>query len=214
MRTRRRRADLTMNAARWLITAAWAGLFACCGLADERQADDLWRAFRLRTVRVNGLTVRYEEPLAARMPAIRARLSKFLSEQAERFAQLDLLRAKSDAIVDDVNKIVGLAPTPEQRAEQREIISWFLGAGARLAALGGKTALYLVTRRSIKDHLRQGGKLPGFTYDKSKDEAAYEFAYRRRSGTGAPRHYGPASGRVASARRARRQSVGSTLPDR
>jgi len=62
------------------------------------------------------------------------------------------------------------------------MLAFFLTKGFRLVRPGRKTILYLATRQTIKDHLRKGGKLPGFAYDKATDKVIYHFFHKATSG--------------------------------
>ena len=171
-----------MNRKKILAIVVFTFLFPSYCLSDEGKAKDPWRAFDLTSVTVSGLTLRYEKSLESRIDSIRAKLSAFLKEESKSFAQVDLLRTKSDLIIERVNKIVGLSPNQKQKAEQRRIFSYFLDKSIRLATPGRKMTVYLVTTESTKDYLRKGGTLPGFSYDKAKDKAHYKFAIRYKSG--------------------------------
>lgn len=157
--------------------SVWVGV--CLG--DGGTAADPWKSFEFTTEKVASLTVRWEKPLAPKMPAIRQALRAFLKEQHEAAADVQTVSAKTETICRRVNEIVGFTPTQEQRAEQRKVLSTFLGH-SRLFWLVGEASggdLRIVTGESTKQHLRDGGTLPGFTYDKATDTAGYDFSFAK-----------------------------------
>lgn len=164
-----------MGARKIHVGLVFAVLVSPVAWGAENKTEDPWRTFDLATVEVAGVTVRYEKSLAGDLADLRRMLSDFLKQEAKNFAQVDALRAKPDKIIGQVNTILGFSPTDRQKAEQRNILSNFLRVQLRLANPGHKTTIYLVTQKSIKDYLRRGGSLPGFSYDKAKDEANYNF---------------------------------------
>ena len=170
-----------------LVAVLW---LAASALSAEVKPPDPWRDFDLAEVRVEGILLRYEKRLTPKMDGIRAAVADFAKKEAKHFAKAKELRDKSAKIIEQINAIVGLSPSAEQKAEQRKLFFGLLDAGAvvRLTGPGRKSTLYLITRKSSKDYLRKGGKLPGFTYDKAKDQAEYRFHIGRTSrDKGAPK---------------------------
>jgi hypothetical protein len=153
----------------------------CSGLASFGQTD-VWRDFELENTQLDGVTLYYEKLLSAQMTGISQVLSDFQKQEANRRAQVDTLRAKSDEIVEQVNKIVGFSPTKEQKANQVKILDEVMSIDARLFKSGQETTLYIVSQKSIKDHLRKGGSLPGFSYVRQNDQVDYHFALLDSSG--------------------------------
>ena len=147
--------------------------------APAGEAESPWQDFDLGEIQFEGVTVRYEKSLEQKPDAIRKALSGFLKKQAEHAAQIDLLRQKSDKIIEQVNTILGSSPSEKQRAKQHKILSFFLGKGAGFINFGPGTTIYLIGKESSKDYLRKGGSLPGFSYNKAEDQANYDFPINR-----------------------------------
>ena len=155
--------------------------FCLASQASSGEAENPWQNFDLGKIQVNGVTVQYEKSLSPELAGLQQTLSDFLKQEAKNVAQLEDLKAKWDEIIEQVNRILGFSPTEEQKVNQRKLLSKFIAVQFRLAKPGQKTTIYLVTKKSTKDYLRKGGSLPGFTYDRTKDEADYTFAYYRSS---------------------------------
>jgi len=162
-------------------------LVSCPSPAAEDKAQDPWRAFDLAGARVEGVRLRYERSLAGELDAIKSSLLDLVKREARDAASIASLREKSDRAVETVNKIVGFSPSRKDKAAQRALLLGFLDTmdkTIRLTGPGRKVTLYLVTRKTSKDYLRRGGKLPGFTYDKATDKATYEFKMGGKVGGG------------------------------
>jgi TPR repeat protein len=155
-------------------------LSASVVLGAQKPADP-WRDFDLGEVRVEGVLVRYDKSLKPEMDGIKKSISHFVKKDAANFAEVKRLGDKSSAFVEQVNKIIGFSPDKEQKAWQRKIFTDFLdmGNGLRLNAPGRKITVYIVMRKSTKDYLRKGGKLPGFAYDKTSDKVSFEWQIKR-----------------------------------
>ena len=172
---------------RLIVAALW--LPASVLLAEEKPRDP-WAPFDLVTVRVPGITLRYQKRLASKIGAIRATVADFAKKEAEGCAQAKAIRAKSAKILEQVNAIVGFSPSEKDKAGQREMLLMFLNTmeKSRLVRPGRKCTLYLIATNSLKDYLRKGGKLPGCTYNRATDRCRYEFKWEASNyGTDAPR---------------------------
>lgn len=166
-----------MTAKQLLAAAVCGSVWAAICLGDGGKTADPWKRFEFTTEMISGLTVRWEKPLAPKMPAIREALRAFLKEQGEEATKSKAIAAKPEAVCRRVNEIIGLTPTEKQQVRQREVLLRFLGIGRRLWFLSEASVgdLRIVSKESAKGYLRKGGTLPGFTYDKAKDEAGYQF---------------------------------------
>ena len=151
-------------------------------LAAEDKAEDPWESFGLRMTHVEGVTLRYEKKLSRKLRGVRKSLKGFLWQEAQTFAGVNSLMERADEIVDQVNKIAGHSPTAEQEEHQRSILTTFLGKNIWLVQPEHKVTVLLVTQEATKEYLRKGGSLPGFSYDKARDRARYNFEIRWRSG--------------------------------
>jgi hypothetical protein len=164
-------------------------LISCAAPAGEDEGRDPWRDFDLGSARVKGVALRYERSLAGELDAIKSSLSDLMKTEAQGVACIASLRGKSDGVIERVNRIVGFSPGEKEKGEQRKVLLGFLDTidkTMRLTRPGRKLTVYVVTRKTSKDYLRKGGKLPGFTYDRAKDLATYEFEIRGKVGSGAP----------------------------
>ncbi|MGB2823512.1 MAG: hypothetical protein WBF17_21210, partial [Phycisphaerae bacterium] len=161
----------------------WSALLgvvvSCASPAAGDRAPDPWGPFGLASTQMEGVTLRYERSLAPKMVAIRSSVSDFLKMEARDIAGIASLRERSDRAVERVNEIVGFSPSEKEQARQRAFLLGFLDTAdkaMRLTRPGRKVTIYIVTRKTSKDYLRKGGKLPGFRYDKATDTATYEFS--------------------------------------
>jgi len=137
--------------------------------------SDPLKAFDLATFDARGLTVRYEKSLGGELAAIKDTISAHQDAEAEQTKKLRAIGAKADELIDQVNQVIGLSPTKDQRESQQRIFGGFLKkiGGDALFAPGGGRTVCLLTRKSIKEHMRKGGALPWFSYDAKEDSVTY-----------------------------------------
>ena len=151
---------------------ACGSFLASLCLAEEKSPQE---ALGLTCAKFDGRTLYYEESLASKLEVFRDRYNKFLAEQAEGSKRTRELYNRSKEIAAEVNRMVG-GPVDEGREKTQDFV---LGTSLRPALLFAdiwdRLDLYLVTRGTVKDYLRKGGALPGFTYDKEADQASYSF---------------------------------------
>jgi len=127
-------------------------------------APDPWVDFDLASERIGGTTVYYDRSLADQSPIFEAEYSKFQEALQEASVSAEV-RA---AIIDEVDEILGIASAP------RDIQEEMLRILVEQAAVPSREA-YMVDRNRVKSYLRQGGTLPGFTYDNESDMAFCTF---------------------------------------
>jgi len=145
------------------------------GQSGVSRAPDPLNAFDLATFDARGLTVRYEKSLGGELAAIKDAISAHQDAEAEQAKKVRVIQEKADELIDQVDQIIGLSPTKEQRESQQRIFGDCLkklGSGALFAPVGGRTVC-LLTRKSIKEHMRKGGALPWFSYDAKEDSVTY-----------------------------------------
>ena len=151
---------------------------------------DPWRDFDLVDVRIEGLLVRYEKSLEPKLADVRKSLASIAKTDARTLADLKEYRKKSDEIIKQINKIVGLRPSDKQQAKQRKMFTSFLDITARtqLTNPKRKTTLYLIMNKSALAYARKGGKVPGCTYDRSTDRLTVDYVWfgRTSSNKGPP----------------------------
>ena len=167
-----------MKGTRPLLALAFALLAASLCTGAEKA---VWEAFELKSEEVDGVTVYYEESLADTMPDVREILKGFLAEQARTQQSLSHLLAKSKEVLEDVNRIVGAKPDGEALKKQQEVLSFIVRKTAPAFNLA-EAKVPVVKRGTIKDYLRKGGSLRGFTYDKATDTAVFKSGSRIRQG--------------------------------
>lgn len=167
-----------MQRAKRLVPLAMVALLAApCG-GEQAPA---WKALHLESTTIAGATVHYEKPLAGGLDDFGAVLKQWLAAEARRGTILQRVLARSDRIVRQVNRIVGLQADEPTIRWQRQMLSALLRHSLLVDPTRQKLTLYLVTRDRTKDYLRKGGTLPGFSYDKGTDTARYELAHRMES---------------------------------
>ena len=157
-----------------VVVLLWLPLTSAFSLADDKIADKLQRVLTLDSAQVGGVTLYYEKPLQPKLDAIKAILSRHLKEEADLHTRMLSFRQRAGEVVDEVNKIVGVSPSDEQKATQVRLVRSLLDNCPRPLATGENATLYIVTAESTKDYLRTGGSLPSFSYDKATDRASYK----------------------------------------
>ncbi len=155
-------------------------LLPASACADGEKAG--WDALDLQRSQTAGVTVFCEKSLAEQLDALEPILKEFLAAEAERKRTVRKLLGESDAIIADVNHIIGVKAADSKAAEDQEkCLSFFLQRFSLLDPADGQLTLRIASAETIKDHLRKGGELPGFSYDKATDQAGYELAVRESS---------------------------------
>lgn len=81
------------------------------------------------------------------------------------------IRDKSDRCVTQINRLLGLTPDAEQRAEQQRLFEEFAGLHRLWFAPAGELTLTIAPLDRAKAHLRAGGLLPLTTFDASTNTA-------------------------------------------
>lgn len=133
----------------------------------------------LQSVQVENVTLRFEwllEPQAGQIGQAIRRHLKLEAQQAEIAAALG---GRADVIVAEVDRIVGLATDGESVGKRSRMFQALVGSGPRLTTMEGDVHLIVLTQATVKDHLRGGGKLANFEYDKATDQVRYRFAFNR-----------------------------------
>ena len=100
-----------------VLSLAQAGL----GQSGVSRAPDPLKAFDLAAFDARGLTVRYEKSLGGELAAIKDAISAHQDAEAEQTKKLRAIREKADELIDQVNQIIGLSPTKDQRESQQRI---------------------------------------------------------------------------------------------
>jgi hypothetical protein len=141
-------------------------LFCCLAFceqpSDKPSPSTGWQQLGLAKTTIEGVTVYYEKSLEPNLPVFVGELRKFLDERDS----LTNILTKSDQIVRDINRILGLNDPNIEK--QKDIFTAMAGMFRK-----AKPIFYLATRPTIKSFVRAGGQLPDCTYDKSADMVYY-----------------------------------------
>jgi hypothetical protein len=128
-------------------------------LAARADEPSIVTKLSLRSTKSDSATLYYENDSAGDPKQALGAFEELLAD----LQRQSTIGDRADALVEQVNALVGYAPTPEQKAEQRDLLSSF----AKLTNFLPKT-LCIVRRSTIKDLLDRGETLPNFTYDRAK----------------------------------------------
>jgi hypothetical protein len=142
-------------------------LLLCCFCASiQGQTDpNNWQKLNLNSTTIAGVKVYYEKSFEPNLPFFEKKYRELLSQRS----QNDVLNAKKDQILTDINTILGV--TEPNTAMQNKIWDGFLGI---LPSIEKITSFYLVKQSTTKEFLRDGGQLPNFTYNKNSDTVGYQ----------------------------------------
>jgi len=105
--------------------------------------------------------------------AFRRIYGQFRADQAEQKRIIQGLLDTGDEILAEINRIVGLPPDEKEQARQSKMLHSLVAKSPQILDAKKELRFYLVTQATTKDHLRKGGSLPNYTYDKVTDSAAY-----------------------------------------
>ena len=154
----------------WPCVLAVGAVSVC---AEEPDRPPIAEALDLKAATRDGACVYYQPALEAHLD-IAVDFHRRLIEAADREkAVRTRLLARADDVLDEVNRITASTPTPAQRGRQREVLDRFLTFRPMFGE-GGAVRLYVVAGEAAKDYLRQGGTLPGCSYDKATDTAEFQ----------------------------------------
>jgi len=169
-------------------------LLACsCRLAEKSlwEAIDLestglprpakspsWEALDLESANLDSATLYYERSLEPKLGVFRKCYERFLAQRDEEVERAQKLLKSSEEIVAEVNRIVGARPEEALNAELERVLRNAFRLSVGVSETVGKADFYFVTRGTVKDYLREGGELPGFTYDNATDTATYHLGLR------------------------------------
>ncbi len=124
------------------------------------------KALGLEKTIVRGTTVLYEKQFEDKLPYFQKRYGEWVDQiEANRS-----LIAKKDIIITRIIEITGEGDLDRKAAG--EALAYYERVSQR--RLG---TVYLFTKERVKDFLRGGGKLPGFTYDRKTDMVNFKSGY-------------------------------------
>ncbi len=161
-----------MKSLRVSVTFALTAFVLWSCLAEEK---DPWESFHLKTAKLNGVTLHYDESFASKLGSFRTSFQKFLEPEGEEAKRVQELLERENEIIEEVNHILGLSASDEQRAQHQQFLAAFLRPRFRFREPRAKINVYLVKQGTVKDYLRKGGSLPNFSYDRASDKAYCKF---------------------------------------
>lgn len=129
-----------------------------------------WDDFDLATSEAGGFTVHHEKSLEPEMDAVRTVIGEFSARLAENRNAIEKLGG-ADGVLVEIDAITGLKPDEKFAAFRRKMFDWL----SRTSVFTSLRDIYVLQGSTIKEHLRVGGTVPGFTYDKAADKANYRF---------------------------------------
>lgn len=145
-----------------------------CHALHAAELPQGWEKLNLSSTQIQGTTVYYEKCLEAKLPIFEKVYKQYLTRCEEEKGKYMLLLTNREKIVGDIKNILGANDVNTATVEQNVVFP-FLAVRP--------DSLCLVTKGTTKDFLRSGGKLPGFTYDKSTDTVTEVFELRGKTGT-------------------------------
>lgn len=140
---------------------------------DEHEAiaKTCREALKLKAVAAGEHFIYYDEAFAEQAKTMAAKLP----ELRKQFAQMrQVVHEQRDAILAELNRIVGGERTEKQLAEQQRFLTFFTDMTYPLLAPGD---VYLVPKERMKAYLQQGGRFPFTRYDEADDRVTYEFHF-------------------------------------
>ncbi|MHC4501565.1 MAG: hypothetical protein ACYS21_20955, partial [Planctomycetota bacterium] len=133
--------------------------------------NDPWQKLNLSSTNIAGATVHYEKCFEPNLPFFQGAYKGFLEQKSE----VNPLLSRKEKIVEEVNLLLGIED-PNTKAQHRMLAEMSSNLGDIFSK--SKPTFYLVTKKTTKDFLRAGGKLPSYKYDKAADLAEYRFELR------------------------------------
>lgn len=139
-----------------LISALTCNLF---GAADP----NTWGKLNLASIEVAGTTVYYEKSLEVKLRVFEQAYKQYLAERSK----YKSIVANRKKIVNDIKKILGISDA--EMGDVKKIFEQFCS----ILTIDPKR-FCLIKETTIRDLLRSGGELPGFTYDEGTDKIVYK----------------------------------------
>lgn len=138
----------------------------CCAFAE--QAGEGWLQLDLKKTQVGMATVYYDAIYEDKLDFVKSSFKEFICSVETSSALL----AKKDAIIDDINAMIG--ETESDKAAQASLLEKFTGTFRGIDQM----TFYLVSAEKAKEFQRKGGSLPYSTYDKETDTCSYQPPFR------------------------------------
>lgn len=163
-----------------LRTAIASVLLLLC--ATRGNAEQPFADFDLRTTQVADIPVHYEATLEPAIDAIVATMEEDVAKLNAAAAEVRGFHRHAEAILADLNRLVGFSPQRHGNLDQQEILQSYLRLPPVLG-LGeddSPAPVYFVLQETIRTYLREGGELPDFHYNPATDEVSQNWGWSRR----------------------------------
>lgn len=128
--------------------------------------------FEFVSVRVGNMVLHIHKPLAEHQDEYLKQLDVFLKSLEQDAAKRREVAARYNEINKDICKTLAITPEDPLGAK---IVGKLLAMCNEMdvTRLTDGLALYVLLRTEVKEYLKQGGSLPGFSYDKQTGEVCY-----------------------------------------
>ncbi len=143
-------------------------------LSAAADAPDPWASFKLKRIECKDGTLSIDPAVISPHDKIKAALEEEMARYRAGRRRREALMRKMKAITTQVNELLGFTPDEKQATEQEKIYSTF-GASPFGLVSADKLGVYILMKEKTKEYLKNGGKLPGFSYDAASDVARYQF---------------------------------------
>lgn len=134
-----------------------------------------WDAFELAQIEFNGVVLHFELGLANQVGAVRRTIESHLTFERSQQQTSDQLIVRADDLVRELHAVVGIESTPQAVEDHAAVLVEVLDSTPRLLNIPPPLHIYLVRQTTVKEALRRGAELPGFSYDPRTDTAEYYF---------------------------------------
>jgi tetratricopeptide (TPR) repeat protein len=143
-------------------------LLVVCHVAAEEGEKPVWQQLGLESTTIGDVVVYYEECFEDSLPLFGEKFEEYLAGIKDRGA----VGEKRGEIIAETAQIVGIEK--EQAEKYGGTLEIFAEIFAKI-----RGPFYLVRKETIKGFLREGGNVPGMTYDEEDDMVDYSFGVRR-----------------------------------
>ncbi len=140
----------------------------------------------LKKTSIGDTTVYYEPCFEEQLPVFKKAYKDYneavSKSKAQEQASVQKLMSLEDAIIEDINDIVGVDGDLKTFLKEtlNGLVKVLPSTSGALTEKG--SVFYLVLQSTSKDYLRAGGRLPNLSYDKKTDTAHYKLNFGSKSG--------------------------------
>jgi hypothetical protein len=154
---------------------ALAALLLTAGAGGQETPDDPWAPLGLIDLPTEVGRVRLDPALAEHRELVRESVVRGIGQFRRRSAETDRILDATDEIVDRALAMLGDTRDEDAREKAATMVRRIIVA-ARFDLAGPEELTIVVGRKEmVREHLRQGGTLPGFEYDPDTGKARYLF---------------------------------------